>query len=181
MVIEKAGIFKRLCEDEFYLKVPCIMVTGCGNPDIATKACVFAVKKHLPHLQAIGLADYNAYGLALLLTFRFGSMASRFEGEGLRVDLKWLGLRGKHVEELQKEGGGLDVSCFQQASSIDDKKIKAMLKSEAVLHDLPEAYEQELEMMRKGKKKCELEVLFGLGIDYLSEWLEERIDDEDWI
>jgi len=40
LVIEKEGIFKRLCEDGFHLRMGCVMVTGCGYPDISTRACV---------------------------------------------------------------------------------------------------------------------------------------------
>lgn len=30
LVVEKEGIFHRLCEDKFHLIVPCIIVTGSG-------------------------------------------------------------------------------------------------------------------------------------------------------
>jgi meiotic recombination protein SPO11 len=38
LVIEKQGIFHRLCEDKFANRMKCIMITGCGIPDVATRA-----------------------------------------------------------------------------------------------------------------------------------------------
>ena len=40
IVVEKEGIFKRLCEDNFHLRMGAILITGCGFPDISTRACV---------------------------------------------------------------------------------------------------------------------------------------------
>jgi DNA topoisomerase VI subunit A len=48
LVIEKQGIFHRLCEDNFQQRFPCIMVTGCGFPDIATRALVSRLAKRFP-------------------------------------------------------------------------------------------------------------------------------------
>ena len=33
-VVEKEGVFRRLCDDKFHEKFRCILVTGCGYPDI---------------------------------------------------------------------------------------------------------------------------------------------------
>ena len=38
--------------------------------------------------EVVGLCDYNPHGLALLLTYRFPSAASLFEGEGLQVPMR---------------------------------------------------------------------------------------------
>ncbi len=48
LVVEKECIFQRLCDDEFYLRVPCIMVTGCGFPDITTRALVRRISARYP-------------------------------------------------------------------------------------------------------------------------------------
>ena len=62
IVIEKEGIFRRLTQDKFYERLPCILVTGCGFPDVATKAFVAKVSARYPSLTVVGLCDYNPFG-----------------------------------------------------------------------------------------------------------------------
>lgn len=81
-VIEKEGIFRRMCDDKFHLIFRCILVTGCGYPDVATRALVHRVKTRFPHIKVLGICDYNPHGLALLLTYKFGSLSMAFEGQG---------------------------------------------------------------------------------------------------
>jgi len=66
------GIFSRLSEDAFWKRYPCIIVTGRGFPDLATRALVHQVSTRF-RLPVVGLADCNPFGLALLLTYKFGS------------------------------------------------------------------------------------------------------------
>lgn len=124
LVIEKDGVFQRLLEDGFADAARCIMVTGKGFPDLATRAFVkklqvcprnvqrFPPHTHCTHTHALhartlmhflpqtalgvpvyGLADYNPYGLALLLTYKVGSARMGFEASKYAADVKWLGLR----------------------------------------------------------------------------------------
>lgn len=74
LVVEKEGIFKRLCEDEFHLRIGCILITGCGFPDISTRACVAKISAKYPRLIVLGISDYNPYGAALLYTYKASAM-----------------------------------------------------------------------------------------------------------
>ena len=48
LIIEKEGIYNRLSEDKFFLRYfPCILVTGKGFPDIATRRWVRRMQKTL--------------------------------------------------------------------------------------------------------------------------------------
>ena len=38
LIIEKEGIFGRLVEDKFWRRLPCVIITGRGFPDLATRA-----------------------------------------------------------------------------------------------------------------------------------------------
>ena len=62
VVIEKEGIFRRLTQDKFFERLPSILVTGCGFPDVATKAFVAKVSARYPSLTVVGLCDYNPFG-----------------------------------------------------------------------------------------------------------------------
>jgi len=48
LVIEKEGVFHRLCEDKFHIRYPCVLVCGCGFPDIATRALVSTLSRKYP-------------------------------------------------------------------------------------------------------------------------------------
>lgn len=74
VVVEKEGIYKRLCEDNFHSRLGCILVTGCGFPDIATRSCVSKLVQIFPHLQVLGICDYNPFGVALLYTYKVHSI-----------------------------------------------------------------------------------------------------------
>jgi meiotic recombination protein SPO11 len=182
IVVEKEGVFRRLVKEHFCKRVPCIMVTGCGFPDMATRALVAKVSDRFPDLVVVGLCDYNPYGIALLLSYRFSSQASAFEGLGLQAEgLKWLGLRSSQIDTMRNDSSFDEASAFQQMSQADRAKVRAMLCSEIVTGALPEEYEAELHAMLAGEVKCELETLYSLGSHYMSDFLESALQDGDYI
>jgi DNA topoisomerase VI subunit A len=95
LVIEKEGIYRRLCEDHFYERScnkdgteivsgavgSVILVTGCGYPDIATRSCVTKISLKFPSLIIVGVCDYNPYGASLMLCYKQCSMNSRMNYE----------------------------------------------------------------------------------------------------
>ena len=76
LIIEKEGIFKRLCEDNFHLRMGCIMVTGCGFPDISTRACVANIIRVFPVSDSNTLFQHtlSAYSLPTVALDRLGSV-----------------------------------------------------------------------------------------------------------
>lgn len=76
VVIEKEGIYKRLVEDGVWHKHNCILITGKGFPDWATRACVHALHTKWPHLPVYGLADCDPYGIAVLQCYARGMAAA---------------------------------------------------------------------------------------------------------
>ena len=59
LVVEKEGVFRRLVEDKVWAARPCIVLTGCGVPDLATRALLRALADAMPTLPVYGLADSN--------------------------------------------------------------------------------------------------------------------------
>ena len=43
LLVEKDAAFMRLAEDRFYNKYPCIIITGKGQPDVATRCVTLSV------------------------------------------------------------------------------------------------------------------------------------------
>ena len=182
IVVEKEGVFRRLVKENFCKRVPCIMVTGCGFPDMATRALVSKVSSRFPDLIVVGLCDYNPYGIALLLSYRFSSQASAFEGLGFQTEeLKWLGLRSSQIDTMRSDSSFDEASAFQQMSVADGAKLRAMLCSEVVTGALPDEYEAELHAMLDGEVKCELETLYSLGSNYMGDFLESALEEGDFI
>ena len=179
IVVEKEGIFHRLCEDKVFLAaVPSILVSGCGYPDVPTRACVARIAERYPQLIVAGLCDYNSYGLSVLLTYRLPSRATRFEAEGFAVgQLRWLGLRRDTVEALRAE---LEPSHFQAMTMADANHARAMLRSPK-MNELPEAFQEELEGMIELGVKLELESIYSRGLGALSQWLEESLANDEFI
>lgn len=173
IVVEKEGVYKRLCEDEFCSRNRCILVTGCGYPDVATRAIVHHLSHCLPYIKVLGICDFNPHGVSLLLTYKFGSNSMSFEGEGFEVkQLKWVGLRMKQLQEID-----LHDSCYERLSDHDRRKISWLLEQE---HIEPE-YKDEIKKWLTWNRKYELESLYTLGIDALSNFFEKAVKGMDYI
>jgi meiotic recombination protein SPO11 len=181
LVVEKEGVFRRLVKEQFCRRIPCIMMTGCGFPDMASRALVAKVAHTFPQLIVVGLCDYNPYGIALLLTYKFPSKSTAFEGLGLQAEeLKWLGLRpSQMMEYIRNEPEFDEESSFQPLSEMDKTKVRMLLGHDS-LTELPE-YQAEIEAMLDGDVKCELESLYSLGINYLQDFLAAALERGDMI
>ena len=63
VAIEKEGVYNRLSEDRFFEHYPCILVTGKGFPDLASRAMVHRLEQEL---------DLPVYGFSRLQSLWFG-------------------------------------------------------------------------------------------------------------
>ena len=157
LIIEKEGIFKHLVSIRFFDVVPCILVTGCGFPDISTRACVSSIVQQYPHLIVFGLCDYNVYGMSLLMSYTYSNEKNMSNHEAKQVVLsnamhsqswsamKWIGLRHSQVTELRNK---LPMQYFERLSERDKKRIESLQRHELVMN-CSQLYE-ELEHMLQG-------------------------------
>lgn len=90
LVVEKESVFRRLIDDGFTSKLPCLLITACGFPDLATRAMVRQTLDELG-LPIFVLTDWNPHGLLLMLCYKHGSMHSGLDGHKC-PSLQWLGL-----------------------------------------------------------------------------------------
>ncbi|GMI17739.1 hypothetical protein TrLO_g14842 [Triparma laevis f. longispina] len=179
IVVEKEGVYMRLSEDRFFDKLDCIVVTGKGIPDLATRACVKILSTELD-IPVLGLCDCNPYGLQVLLTYRKGGTArSTRDASFMASNTQWLGLRPSQAVRLA-EDGKLPNSVFQQLTARDISKISSLMKVPYIKSS--QQYNDELEQMLESGWKMELEALSWVGVDYLSEeWLLQTILNGDYI
>ncbi|GMH89530.1 hypothetical protein TL16_g11484, partial [Triparma laevis f. inornata] len=163
IVVEKEGVYMRLSEDRFFDKLDCIVVTGKGIPDLATRACVKILSTELD-IPVLGLCDCNPYGLQVLLTYRKGGTArSTRDASFMASNTQWLGLRPSQAVRLAED---LPNSVFQQLTARDISKISSLMKVPYIKSS--QQYNDELEQMLESGWKMELEALSWVGVDYLS-------------
>lgn len=164
-----SGVYNRLSEDKLFELFPCILVTGKGFPDIATRSFVHTVHKKL-NLPVYGLADCNPFGLLVLQTYEFGSARLGMDG-GSRygVPIQWLGLRPSQVEGITDINGKavkLPPAVFQKLTGLDRRRLELMLDENHRFHansNPEEERYEELEIMEENGYKLELESLNWLG------------------
>mmetsp|Transcript_9059 Transcript_9059/g.11136 ORF Transcript_9059/g.11136 Transcript_9059/m.11136 type:complete len:445 (-) Transcript_9059:48-1382(-) len=181
LVIEKEGIYTRLLEDKFYDSFPCVLVTGRGFPDLATRALVYTLHKRLC-IPVFGVCDCNPFGVGVLATYRQGGERMGVDRERYNVPIQWVGLRPSQLDGL---GSAMDLpdSVYQTLTMRDRKMIKSLLLDEeggsysgknVFMQEGNGRVDEVLAMERNGFK-VELEALHWLGMDFLTEWMERQL------
>jgi len=125
LVVEKEAVFGRLVSDGFHEECPCVVVTGKGFPDAATRACVAALVAQLG-LPAYGLFDYGPFGAAVYLSYVVGgklsgaAAAAQKEPPQATPSLRWLGMRSPQI-------GALRMDRCREPLTAADKKVRSRL------------------------------------------------------
>jgi meiotic recombination protein SPO11 len=172
LVIEKEGVYTRLSEERIFDRFPCILVTGKGFPDLATRALVSTLHREL-NLPVIGLCDCNPFGISVLALYHYAGERMGIDGrKRYTVPMRWLGLRPSKVAELKDE---LPDTVFQKLSDLDYKRITSLLDSGNPF--LTEEDEEEVRIMGDSGYKVELEALYWLGSDYMGNWVVRMLKD----
>ena len=91
LVVEKEAYYSSLVEDMIHKKVDCILITGHGMLDMATRYFL----RHLTmqvNIPVLGLVDCDPFGVSILCTYTCGSENSAFDCDNLVTPgIKWLG------------------------------------------------------------------------------------------
>ena len=109
-------------------------------------------------------------------------------GDRYSVALRWIGLKPSYVQnELE---GQLPRDVYQRLTEIDQHRLEKLCGETHLFHNNHRDGEErleELELMQSNGYKVELEAMHWLGMDYMSEWLqdillqeeEERLQEEE--
>ncbi|KAG1662949.1 hypothetical protein FOA52_006702 [Chlamydomonas sp. UWO 241] len=152
LVIEKDAIFQALTQDRIFDTLPCVLVTGKGQPDLATRFFCNKLVESFPSIKVLGLVDWNPAGVSILKTFKFGSSAS-LEGSRFTLpSLKWLGLRSDML-------AGDDHAKLTALTARDDRLMPGLLSTLSTLGE-PE-WRHEVQEMMAHKAKAEIEMLYS--------------------
>jgi len=173
LVIEKEGVYNRLSEERIFDRFPCILVTGKGFPDLATRALVSTLHNEL-ELPVIGLCDCNPYGISVLSLYHCAGERMGVDGRmRYSVPIQWLGLRPSEVARLKDD---LPETVFQKLTDLDKKRMSSLLDPN---HEfLSEEDEEEVRDMEDAGYKVELEALYWLGPDYMGNWVVNMLRNE---
>ncbi|GFZ01333.1 sporulation 11-2 [Actinidia rufa] len=149
IVVEKHAIFQRLAEDCVYNQIPSILITAKGYPDIATR---------------------NPAGLAILCTFKYGSVGMGLEAYRYACNVKWLGLRKDDLELIPEQS-------FIPLKPRDLQIAKSLVSSEI----LQDNYKEELAVMVQSGKRAEIEALYFHGYNFLVKYIAKKIVQANYI
>jgi meiotic recombination protein SPO11 len=125
-------------------------------------------------IRIYALVDADPDGLAIMSTYKYGSVAQLHENANLNVRrIEWLGLC---TSELLLEAENLSDSSLMPLSLRDRKKAMAMLaRSPVFAEDGPEAtWRDELQRMLVINSKAEIEFLYELR-GGLEGWLDRKL------
>ncbi|XP_076243955.1 meiotic W68 [Calliopsis andreniformis] len=143
LVVEKDAVFQKLLQDNCTSQLNCILVTGKGYPDVATRMLVKLLSEKVK-LPVYVVVDADPFGVDIMCVYRFGSAALSKEKDSLACpNANWLGV---HPSELL----GLGVSTMP-LTEFDLSKLAAV---EARPY-ITEAILKELKVMRMGKAEIE--------------------------
>lgn len=175
LLVEKDAAYNRLAEDRFYNQFPCILITGKGQPDVATRMFLRRITKELK-LPVLAFVDADPYGLKILSVYMSGSKAMSYDSASLTTpDIKWLGLRPSDLDKFN-----LPEQCRLPMTQKDIDMGNQLLKEDFVLKN--PKWCKELELMQKTKQKAEIQALSTFGFQFVTQtYLPTKLREGDWI
>ncbi len=159
LVIEKATVFQRLIASKFVEESQntVTLVTGGGYPDLPTRR--FVALCHAAGFRVLGIADCDPFGIEIMMTYKWGSIAHSREKQALAApSLEWVGLKPQDL------GDDVDSMTFGAPKNpllpLDKRKIESVIQR-LQASDAEDADEwlAQAQLMRHLDCKCELEIL----------------------
>lgn len=149
LVIEKDAVWTRFHEDRFWNKHNCIIVTGSGQPDRATRRIVRRL--HYEHkLPVYVMTDADPWGWYIYSVYKQGSINLSYLSPTLATpDSRFLGLTISDYHDF-KFGKEVKIKLTDQ----DRKRLKEMRRYPWFKH---KEWHREFDLMEKEGFKMELE------------------------
>lgn len=175
LLVEKDAAFMSLSEAKIYDRYPCILMTGIGSPDIATRMMLRRIVEETG-IPVFAIMDADPYGLEILRSYTFGSKALGYETPWLVTqNIYWLGLRPEDMQNYK-----IPKEVYIPLTDADRKKGKELL-DEIWLQNKPKWAEQ-LKLMLRSGVKAEIQALASKGFEYMTEtYLPQKLESADWI
>ncbi len=175
LLSEKDAAVMRLAEAKYWNRQPCIVLTGKGSGDMATRAFLKIMVKEL-EIPAFALMDSDPYGHYIYSVFLRGSKRLSYESPFIATpELKLLGVLSRDLDEFK-----IPKSVRIPMMPADIKRVKEMLKEPFVQKNGP--WVQDLELMLRIREKAEIQAFASHGFEYLTdEYIPRKLETGDWI
>jgi len=175
LLSEKDAAVMRLAEAKYWNRQPCIVITGKGSGDIATRAFLKTMVKEL-EIPAFALMDSDPYGHYIYSVFLRGSKRLSYESPFIATpELKLLGVLSRDLDEFK-----IPKSVRIPMMPADIKRVKEMLKEPFVQKNAP--WVEDLQLMLRIKEKAEIQAFASHGFQYLTdEYIPRKLETGDWI
>ncbi|GKZ30013.1 hypothetical protein AbraIFM66950_007442 [Aspergillus brasiliensis] len=181
LLLEKEAVYRRLASSNYHIRSAAgkgILVTGKGYPDLNTRAFIRKLFDHSHQItkrpQFYALVDGDPDGMAIMATYKYGSVAFAHENRNLNVPgLHWLGLR---IADVVAGADPLGDDTLIHLTKRDRKRIVAMLCRNPVWDvggPEPE-WRVELQQMLMLNVKAETEILYDTE-GGLTGWLDRKL------
>jgi DNA topoisomerase-6 subunit A len=184
LVVEKDAIFQRLNDYEFWRKNKCLLITGKGQADRATRRMVRRLNEEW-ELPVYVLTDADPFGWYIYSTYKAGSISLSYESFRLACpEAKFLGMTMTDLDRYE-----IPKDHLIRANDIDIKRAKELLVSDEAT-DKPrypwfhnsKRWRQEIKLFLNRRVKAEIESKSSKGFRFLSDvYLPEKISAKDWI
>ncbi|MFX0053568.1 MAG: helix-hairpin-helix domain-containing protein [Promethearchaeota archaeon] len=175
LLSEKDAAVMRLAEAKYWNRQPCIVLTGKGSGDIATRAFLRMLVKEL-EIPAFALVDSDPYGHYIYSVFLRGSKRLSYESPFIATpELKLLGVLSRDLEEYN-----IPKSVRIPMEPTDIKRVRDMLNEPFVQAN--KAWVKDLKLMLKLKEKAEIQAFASHSFEYLTDdYLPRKLETGDWI
>ncbi len=172
---EKDAAVMRLAEAKYWNRQPCIVLTGKGSGDIATRAFLRMLVKEL-EIPAFALVDSDPYGHYIYSVFLRGSKRLSYESPFIATpELKLLGVLSRDLDEYN-----VPKAVRIPMEPTDIKRVKDMLKEPFVKSN--KEWVEDLRLMLSLKEKAEIQAFASHSFQYLTdEYLPRKLETGDWI
>jgi meiotic recombination protein SPO11 len=175
LLSEKDAAVMRLAEAKYWNRQPCIVLTGKGSGDIATRAFLRMLVKEL-EIPAFALVDSDPYGHYIYSVFLRGSKRLSYESPFIATpELKLLGVLSRDLEEYN-----IPKSVRIPMEPTDIKRVRDMLNEPFVQSN--KAWVKDLRLMLKLREKAEIQAFASHSFEYLTDdYLPRKLETGDWI
>ncbi|MEN2999658.1 MAG: DNA topoisomerase IV subunit A [Acidilobaceae archaeon] len=183
LVVEKDAVFQQLHRIGFWKQYKCLLITGAGQPDRATRRLVRRLNEELK-LPVYVITDSDPYGWNIYSVFKVGSITLSYESERLATPkARFLGVsmtdifgdKGKKPYLTEEERKNFII----KAKDMDIKRAKELQQYSWFQ---TKKWKKEIELFLEKKAKLEIEALVGKGLKFLAhKYIPEKIQGGDWI
>jgi len=172
---EKDAAVMRLAESKYWNRQPCIVLTGKGSGDMATRAFLKRLVKEL-EIPAFALVDSDPYGHYIYSVFLRGSKRLSYESPFIATpELKLLGVLSRDLDAYN-----IPKAVRIPMEPADIKRVKDMLKEPFVQSN--KEWVEDLKLMLRLKEKAEIQAFASHSFEFLTdEYIPTKLETGDWI